>query len=276
MHTIAERKLLMLRPTDIRPSEFYMRQHIDDYELQRLADSIATSGVIQPTVVRRINDGNYELIAGGRRLKAARLAGLRRVPCILHKADDASAAVYAVLENMQRSSLTPFEEAQSIQMLIERYDLTRTETAVRLGIAQSALTKKIDLLQLSPELQDRISGARLTEQHARALLRLPSEKRDGALNKILAEGMTAKQTDAFIEAILNPAPPSVTEQTPVRKMAIGDIRIFANSLIKLVDTMQNAGITARINKNENEKYIEYKVRINKESLQTGCQQLKIC
>lgn len=276
MHTIAERRLLMLRPADIRLSEFYMRQHIDDYELQRLADSIATSGVIQPIAVRRTEDRNYELIAGGRRLKAARIAGLRRVPCILHKVDDASAAVYAVLENMQRSSLSAFEEAQSIQRLIERYDLTRTETAVRLGMAQSCLTKKMDLLQLSPELQDRMSGAHLAEQYATAMLKLPAEKRDEALNKILSHGMTAKQADMLVESILNPAPPSVAEQTPVRKMAIGDIRIFANSLIKLVDTMQNAGITARINKNENEKYIEYKVRINKESLQIGCQQLKIC
>lgn len=276
MHTIAERKLLMLRPNDILPSKIQTRRHFDDYELQRLADSIATSGVVQPISVRRNADGDYELIAGERRLRAARLAGLRRVPCILHKVDDTTAAFYAVIENLQRSDLTIFEEAESIRMLIEQYNLTRTETAVRLGLAQSTLSNKLRLLQLSPELQEKITGAHLTERHARALLRLPPEKRGDALNRIIAEGMTLRQSEELIESVLNPAPTQEPEQAPVRKMAIGDIRIFANSLFKLVDTMQNAGIDARTQKNENDKYIEYKVRISKVSLQTGYQQLKIC
>lgn len=276
MHTIAERKLLMLRPNNILPSKCQTRHHFDDYELQRLADSIATSGVIQPIPVRRTSDGAYELIAGERRLRAARLAGLRRVPCILHKVDDTTAAVYAVLENLQRRELTLFEEAECLRMLIEQYELTRTETAVRLGMAQSTLSNKLRLLELSDGLQERISGAHLSERHARALLRLPSEKRDEALNRMIAEGMTSRQSEEFIDSILNPVPAETPEPSPVRKMAIGDIRIFANSLFKLVDTMQSAGINARTQKNENEKYIEYKVRISKESLQTGCQQLKIC
>lgn len=276
MHTIAERKLLMLRPTDILPSKCRTRRHFDEYELQRLADSIAIGGVIQPIAVRRNSDGSYELIAGERRLRAARLAGLRRVPCILHKADDASAAVYAVLENLQRSSLTAFEEAESIQMLIEQYELTRTETAVRLGVAQSTLTKKLQLLELSDELQERMVASHLDERYARVLLRLPAEKREEALNRIIAEGMTLLQSEALVNSLVNPAPIEPPETLPIRKMAIGDIRIFTNSLYKLVDTLQNAGINARMQKNENEKYIEYKVRISKESLQSGCQQLKIC
>ncbi len=282
MHTIADRKLLMLRPDEIIPNPNRIRRSFSEHELRQLADSIATTGIVQPISIRRNYNGNYELISGERRLRAARIAGLRRIPCVLHRVDDITASFYSVVENLQRSNLNIFEEAESIHALISRYNITQTETAIRLGIAQSTLCNKLRLLQLSPNLQERILYAGLTERHARALLRLPINKRSEFLDVIIAEGLTLKQTEEAIKRILQPdpepeeVPPPPKETEPKRKISIGDVRIFANSLSKLVDTMQSAGIDARSKKTETDKYIEYKVRISKGSLQNGCQQLKIC
>jgi ParB family chromosome partitioning protein len=133
------------------------------------------------------------------------------------------------------------------------------------------------LLKLSDDIQNRIVSSNLTERHARALLRLSPEQRDGALDKIIAEGLNLSQTEELIESILNPVIEEVSEKPPVkpvRKSAIGDIKLFSNSLSKLLCTMQNAGITANSRKHETEKYIEYKVRIFKN--QPEYDQLKIC
>ena len=272
MHTIASNKLLMLKPKEILPSKFYARKNIDHYAIRRLADSISVCGIIEPLAVRRTIDGEYELISGGRRLAAAKIAGLRRVPCVLHKADDVTAAFYPIIENIQHSSLHFFEEAESLSSLINKFDLTRTETAIRLGIAQSSLLAKLRLLQLSEEIKQRMGVSNLSEKHAMVLLKLPVEKREEVLCRIIAEDLNVKQSEALAEGILNPK----EESEPVRKMAIGDVRIFANSLYKLVETIENAGMRVKINKSENEKYVEYKIKINKEKEQNGYQQLKIC
>jgi len=284
MHTITEKKLLMLKPEDLKISVNQPRKSFDEYELKLLADSIATSGIIQPLAVRKKEDGNYELIAGERRLKAAVMAGLRRVPCILHKTDDETAALYSVIENLQRSNLTVFEESNGINRLITEYGMSQAEAAARLGIAQSTLSNKLRLLRLCEEIQQRIISARLTERHARALLRLPSEQHEDVLNYIIAQGLTLQQTEEYIFNLLNPpmcpkdsVTKSETSDEPVRKVVIGDVRLFSNSLSKLLDTLQSAGIDAKSRKFENDKYIEYKVRINKDSLDPGhYKQLKIC
>lgn len=278
MHTFADKKLLMLKPDDIIPCDNQPRKHFDTYELQSLADSISANGIIQPLTVRKGDNGKYMLIAGERRLRAAKMAGLRRVPCVLHRTSDLVASLYAITENMQRSDLNCFEEALAIQTLINDFRLTQAEVAVQLGMANSTVSNKLRLLKLSHEIQDRILSSNLTERHARALLRLSSEQRDGALDKIIADGLNLSQTEELIENILNPAEPEpkVSDEPikPVRKAAIGDIKLFSNSLSKLLCTMQNAGITANSRKHETEKYIEYKVRIFKNQAQYD--QLKIC
>lgn len=281
MHTISDKKLLMLRPEELRTAVNQPRKSFDEYELRLLADSIAVSGIIQPLAVRKNADGKYELIAGERRLRAAVMAGLRRVPCVLHKTDESTAALYSVVENLQRSNLTVFEEAMAIDRLITEYGMSQTEVAARLGFAQSTLSNKLRLLRLDEELRRRITHAGLTERHARALLRLPSHRRSEALDRIISEGMTLKQTEEFISQLNEPIeenPPDKTEEEkPLRKSAIGDVRLFSNSLSKLVDTLQNAGISASARKYETDKYIEYKVRIKKEQPKSvTATQLKIC
>ena len=280
MHTIAEKKLLMLKPDDIIPCAHQPRKNFDGYELQTLADSISVSGIIQPLTVRKGENGKYILISGERRLRAAKIAGLRRIPCVLHRTDETTSALYALTENMQRADLNFFEEAEAIQRLIIDFGLTQSEVAVRLGMATSTISNKLRLLKLSPEIQNRLSAANLTERHARALLRLPAEQRDTVLDKIIAEGLGLYQTEELINNILNPdetkdiSEPEQEIVKPIRKSAIGDIKLFSNSLSKLLITMQNAGITANSRKHETDKYVEYKVRIFKNPPQYD--QLKIC
>ncbi len=279
MYTIYDKKLLMLRPEEIKSTHYKLRHTFDEYELKLLADSISVSGIIQPLAVRKNSDGKYELIAGERRLRAAVIAGLRRIPCVVHKADDSTAAVYSLIENLQRSNLTVFEAAEAIDMLINEYGMSQSEVATRLGFSQSTLSNKLRLLGLGEELRKRITAAGLTERHARALLRLPLNERNGALDRIIAEGMTVKQTEELIALLLEPKPENPPEEPekPFRKSSIGDMRLFGNSLSKLVDTLQNSGINAGMRKYENDKYIEYKVRIKKEPIKSlSATQLKIC
>ena len=278
MYTLSDKKLIMLKPSEIKLSANQPRKSFDEYELKQLSDSIQASGIIQPLAVRKASDGSYQLIAGERRLKAAVMAGLRRIPCILHKTDDETAALYSIIENLQRSNLTVFEEAQGINRLIAEYGMSQSEAAARLGIAQSTLSNKLRLLRLNDGIKERIISARLTERHARALLRLPEEMRDGALDRIIAEGMTLTQAEEYIFSLLNPEkePESKKPDEPVRKAAIGDVRLFSNSLSKLLSTLQNAGIDAHSRKYETDKYIEFKVRIKKNTDPDRYKQLKIC
>lgn len=278
MYTFSDKKLVMLRPYEITASPDQPRKSFDEYELKRLSDSIKMSGIIQPLIVRKSPDGGYRLIAGERRLKAAVMAGVRRVPCVVHKTDDETAALYSLLENLQRSNLTVFEEAEGINRLITEYGVSQSEAAARLGISQSGLSNKLRLLKLSESIKERISSARLTERHARALLRLPEESRDEALDRIIAEGLTVSQTEEYISSVLNPEvkPQIALPQEPVRKSAIGDVRLFSNSLSKLLTTLQNSGIDAKSRKYETDKYIEFKVRILKNSDTDNFKQLKIC
>ena len=274
MYTFQDKRLVMLKPSEITASPDQPRKSFDEYELKRLSDSIKASGIIQPLIVRKAENG-YRLIAGERRLKAAVMAG---VPCVVHKADDETAALYSLIENLQRSSLTVFEEAEGINRLIYEYGISQSEAAARLGISQSSLSNKLRLLKLSDSIKERISSAGLTERHARALLRLSEEDREEALDRIIAQGLTVSQTEEYIFSVINPQekPKPVTPDEPVRKSAIGDVRLFSNSLSKLISTLQSSGIDAKSRKYENDKYIEFKVRIQKNSDSDRYKQLKIC
>ena len=253
-------RLLRLRCDEIFPSSENPRKNFDQVELERLAESINTSGIIQPLLVRENKNGSYELIAGERRLRAAKMLGLKRVPCIVKRTDELTAAYLTIIENLQRKDLTIFEEAQGISRLITVYGLTQCEVAASLGIAQSTLSNKLRLLRLDPKIRERIEAARLTERHARALLRLPEEQRDEVLNIIIAKQMTLTEAEEYIENLLNPPQP---KPEPVRKAAIGDVRLFANSLTKIVQTMRNSGVNAVTEQKETDAFIEYKVLITK-------------
>ena len=277
MQKFFEKKLLMLKSEDITVSTTQPRRHFDQYELNKLADSISANGIIQPLAVRKLPDGKYEIIAGERRFRAAKQVGLRRIPCVIHTADEQTCAVLSLTENLQRSNLSVFEEATALDRLINYYGISQSEAAIKLGMAQSTLCNKLRLLNLSSEIRERITKARLTERHARALLRIPESKRESVLDYIIANGLTLSQTEKYIDDMLIQKQPPAEPFKPLRKQAIGDVRLFYNSLTKLVGTLQSAGISARARKTETDKYIEYKVRINKNTLANEtATQLKIC
>lgn len=280
------KKILYLRPQEIESQNNPSRQQNDEYELNSLAVSVAANGVIEPLVVRRSYDGGYTLVSGHRRLNAARIAGLRRVPCLLQNADNLSCDILALTENLQRSDLHFFEEAAAIERIINTYNISTAEVAARLGLALPAVHSKLKLLILSEKLRHRITSSALTEAHARALLRLPDHARDSALDRIISEGMSVRHTEGFIDSLLFPEEEPLEidlrasiredepQREPVRKSAIGDEKLFANSLSKLVATMQNSGFNAHSRKYETEAYIEYRVRIQK-ALQESPTQLKL-
>ncbi len=277
MQKFFEKKLLMLKPEEITVSDTQPRKSFDQYELNKLADSISVNGIIQPLAVRRLLNGKYEIIAGERRFRAAKQVGLRRIPCVIHTADEQSCAILSLTENLQRSNLSIFEEAMALDRLINYYGISQSEAAVKLGMAQSTLSNKLRLLNLSAEMRERITKARLTERHARALLRIPENKRETVLDYIIANGLTLSQTEKYIDNMLQEKPSPPEPLKPLRKQAIGDMRLFYNSLSKLVSTLQSAGINARARKTETDKYIEYKVRIKKTATaKETCEQLKIC
>ncbi len=256
-----------VRLTELPLSEIFKspdqpRTSFDEYEIKSLSESIKENGLLQPISVRR-QGGGYCLIAGERRVRAARLAGLKVIPAIIHETDDRTAAVFTLLENLQRSDLSPFEEAEGIKRLIGIYGVSQCEAAERLGIAQSTLSNKLRILKLSQSQRNRIEAAGLSERHARVLLKVPQEQRDTVLDRILADELNVKEAERLVDELLSPT----EKQEPCRKSGIGDVRLFANSLSKIVDTMIKAGYTAKTRKSETDSYIEYTVRIDKKSSQ---------
>ena len=272
MHTITDKKLLMLKPFEIRSSPYTSRNTFDDVSLNALAQNISVSGMIEPLPVRRNDRGFYELICGERRLKAAKIAGVRRVPCVVHNVDSATAAIYSLSENIHSDTLNFFDEAEAIERIIRVFGLTHTEAAIRLGIKQSYLNAKLKLLKLSTDLREQIEESTLPEGIAMLLLKIPPEKRRGALEEIILKEMDTRAAAELIDGILSPRPreekcepPSPKNETPppLRKAAVGDIRIFSNSIIKLYESMHSAGFDAHCSRRETDQFLEYKIRIFK-------------
>lgn len=255
--------LLNLPFSAIRPNPYQPRKEFDEYELQQLAESIRQNGLLQPLSVRAIGSGYYELIAGERRLRACKLAGLAEVPCLVHEIDDQQSALFSLIENLQRKDLSMFEEAEGIYRLIKLYGLSQFEAAEKLGMAQSTLANKLRLLRLNPYQRERITAARLTERHARALIRLSDpELRDKALNAIIADQLNVQETEELIECMLS-GQTQQSKSRPKRTPIINDVRLFINSISKLVDSMKKSGLEAKTVKSETDEYIEYTVTISK-------------
>lgn len=253
-------RLVNLPLSQISVSPDQPRRRFDPYELSLLAESVRHNGVLQPVSVRRVEEG-YELIAGERRLRASSLAGRTTIPAIIYDIDSQTAAVYTLIENLQREDLSPFDEAEGLSRLLTVYGISQCDAAAQLGIAQSTLSNKLRILKLSDKQRERIEAARLSQRHARVLLRLPENLRDGALDRMIAEELTVKQSEELADSLL--AEP-IEKHEPIRRGAVGDVRLFYNSLSKIVDTMVKAGYTAKTRKNETEAYIEYTVRIEKQ------------
>ena len=255
-----KKKVLEISVDNIMPNPAQPRRNFSQQELQELAASIRTNGLLQPLTVRKVA-GGYELIAGERRLRACKLAGLKNVSCIVNECDERQSAIFAMLENLQRQDLQLFEEAEGIQRLISEWGITQEEAALRLGKSQSTLANKMRLLKLSPEERDAICKAGLTERHARALLRIPEKTvRLRVLKDIIERKLNVQQTDDMIDELL-----TVNEEKPKikRTIIVKDVRIFMNTITHAIETMKHSGIHAAVQKRETEEYIECVVRIPK-------------
>lgn len=255
-----ENQICFIAQTDILPNPNQPRKRFDYDELEGLAQSIRSNGILQPLIIRELENGKYELVAGERRLRAARLVGLTKLPCIISEISEADSAVFAVLENLQRQDLDYFEEAEAIATLLSEYRLGQEELCRRLGKAQSTVSNKLRLLKLSDEMRYQISRAGLTERHARALLAIPDETARGrALSIIIDRHLTVSESETLIAQMLR------KNDTPKKQMLKGfkDIRIFINTLNSAVDTIRRAGIDADSVKTETDEYVEYIVRIPK-------------
>ena len=177
------------------------RKRFDDESLQELADSISQHGIIQPLTVRKLSSGYYQIIAGERRWRAARLAGLQEIPVIVIEADDRKAAELAMIENLQREDLNPMEEAAGFQSLIESYHMTQEEAAQRVGKSRSAVTNALRLLGLTPSVRKLVEEGKLSAGHARALVPLSPSLQESAANAIVSGGLSVRQTEALVKRL---------------------------------------------------------------------------
>ena len=255
------RRIHQLPIDKIVPNPRQPRRHFDEQALRELSASIRQHGVLQPLSVQRTASG-YVLVAGERRLRAAGMAGLTHVPCILVRVTDEDSAVLALIENLQRCDLHYLEEAQAISKLIAQYGLSQEEAARRLGRSQSAVANKLRLLRLGEACAAVLRQYNLTERHARAALRLEGEERRlAALRKMGEEQMNVAAAEAYVEELLRRAQRQSPPRPPI--YVIKDVRLFLNSLRRGMDTIRRAGVNARYDKQENEEDIVITIHIPK-------------
>ncbi len=209
-----------LRVEQIVPSRFQTRMRFDEAELKELAQSIASTGVVQPIVVRRITDGRYELIAGERRWRASKLAGKETIPAVIRQASDEQAMEMTIVENLQRSDLNPMEQARAYERLGREFKLTQEQMAQRTGKERASVANFLRLLRLPREVQDKVEAGELSFGHARTLLALENEAQmAAAAKKVLALSMSVRQTETYVKGLLDPegklgkveAPPEVLD-----------------------------------------------------------------
>ena len=245
----------------VRPNPQQPRRSFDETALRELADSISAYGILQPLTVRD-RGGVYELVAGERRLRAARIAGLREVPCLIAEVGEEDAALLALIENLQRRDLDYMEEAAAIARLIGRYGLSQQQAAEKLGKSQPTIANKLRLLRLSAPVIDCLRQYGLTERHARTLLRLTDpEQQLAAARHIGKRGLNVAQTEQYIDRLTaeNRTEPPRRRPTYVIK----DVRLFLNSVERGVRLMQSAGVGAEVGRRDTEEEILLTIHIPK-------------
>ena len=198
-----EDRLATLKISDIRPGRYQPRTHLDEAALAQLADSILAQGVIQPVVVREIGLGEYELIAGERRWRAARKAGLAEIPAVVRAVPDEAALAIALIENIQREQLNALEEAHGIQRLIDEFGMTHERAAAALGRSRSAVSNLLRLLHLAEPVQDLVYAGKLDMGHARALLPLPVLDQIDMARDIADRGLSVREAERRAQARLS-------------------------------------------------------------------------
>ena len=245
----------------VRPNPQQPRRSFDETALRELADSIRAYGILQPLTVRD-RGGFYELVAGERRLRAARIAGLREVPCLVAEVGEEDAALLALIENLQRRDLDYMEEAAAIARLIGRYGLSQQQAADKLGKSQPAIANKLRLLRLPPPVTDCLRQYGLTERHARTLLRLTDpEQQLAAARHIGQRGLNVAQAEQYVDVLTAENRTAPPQRRPT--YIIKDVRLFLNSVERGVRLMQSAGVGAEVGRRDTEEEILLTIHIPK-------------
>lgn len=255
-----EKRLKYILTETIEPSASQPRKVFDEKALEDLTASIREIGIIQPITVRYSGNGKYELIAGERRLRAAKNLGFQFVPCIVANVNDEDSALMTITENLQRKDLNCFEEADGIRQLIDIFGLTQDEAAVRIGKSQSAVANKLRILRLPDRVKDYVTENGLTERHARALLAAGTE--DLMMASAVAAvklNMTVAQLEAYIEKHRSKVKPKKKKERGFCR----DLRLYTNTINRAVQLMRDSGIRSASEKTEDERAIVYKITIYK-------------
>ena len=247
-------RVVFLPARSIRPNPSQPRKVFQPEALAELSESIQRHGILQPLSVRRSGLG-YELIAGERRLRAAQMAGLTEIPCIVMQMDDRESGMAAMIENLQRQDLDFIEEAQGIANLMQLYDMNQDQAARMLGKSQSAVANKLRILRHSDPVLDALRQGNLTERHARALLRLTGEDdKLAAIGEIIRQGMSVARTEKFIESLL-----TSHKKQPVKT----DVASFLNNLTQSLQKIQRSGVGAVSERRETDTQIVLTITIPK-------------
>lgn len=261
-------KMLSLSPDELVPNPSQPRRSFDKNGLEALASSIMSVGLIQPVTVRkRVGKPEYEIIAGERRWRASKLAGLKKIPCLLIDTDRKSSALMAFIENSVRSDLSCFEEAGAIRELLQATGMTQNELADALSMSQPALCNKLRLLKLSERERLMALENGFSERQIRALVRLDSEvMRRDAMMKMIEGHLGANETEKLIDSLLSADPPHQKPivpiaKKPIRRGVISDVRFLYNTLERSVGLLRDAGIDAQWRKKEDELGVEIVISI---------------
>lgn len=258
-----EKNIINLCIDNVKPNPYQPRKSFNKVALEELSESIKQYGVLQPISVRKLSCNYYELVAGERRLRAAKMAGLKEIPSIIVDMDDNDAAIVALIENLQREDLSYMEEAEGYNNLISEHGFTQEELAAKIGKSQSTIANKIRLLKLPPLVKKILMDNHLTERHARALLKLHGEQLQLKVLKYVSEKqLNVKKTEDLVERVIAKYSKERNE-TPKLTKAIKDVRIFINTVKQAVEMMKKSGVNVKAAQFDRGKCIEFIVRIPK-------------
>lgn len=246
---------------EIKPNPYQQRRYFDFYSLNRLTESIKRFGVIQPITVRIVNGKNYELVAGERRLRASRAAGLKTIPAVFVDADEEESSILSFIENLQRKNLSYIEEAEGYKSLMDDFGMGVEEISASTGVSKCLINNRLKILELPEEALKIISENSLDENYVKAVLKIPdTDLRVKAIGDIVEQDMTVKKAEDYVDKILFGM--RFPDKGQKIKTGLGDMKLFTNSIKQTVNTIRNAGITAYYDIIDNGEYLEINIRVN--------------
>lgn len=264
----ADKTVVDIAVDKIRANPFQPRKNFDDESLQELSDSIKEFGVLQPLLVISLEDENYLLIAGERRLKAAKLAQLQTVPVLVGSYTNQQIAEIAMIENLQREDLHYLDEAEGYELIMREFAITQENLAKRIGKKQSTVANKLRILKLDKQVREVLQQEKLSERHARALLKLVDKNQQlSVIQKAVTDSFNVRQTEEYIKNLTKQTTTKESKKEDKRKITkiIRDVRIFINTISKVVKDVEKTGVLVNMQQetNEEELTITLKVPLNK-------------